>query len=343
MSEKRSIINLSSCVELRANPQTKDEARAFSINAYTGKVLDSFWSQFIIDLSGIKTKPKTPILRNHDDGRIVGWADGKAVDDTGLNLSGKFSRATADAKEVLDLAEEGFPWQASVGIQPLQVRVLGKNETMDVNGQTVSGPDMEVWTQSFVGEVSIVPWGRDNDTSVAMLSKGGDVTVDIIQPENQETEDMKDTMELKEKYPDLYREVFELGAASVDIDAAKTDGAAAERDRVTAILSEKADLSATEQAIKEGLSVEGSYKLFYEAEKAKKALSLQELAASADNAIGHTAPKDPEPEIKDPSAEVSMKAQAMAVEKKINLADATRMVLAENPKLAASYYNQFNA
>jgi hypothetical protein len=46
-----------------------------------------------------------------------------------------------DGQEVLELAEQGFPWQASVGIWQVKIRSL-KNEKESAvgNGQEISGP-----------------------------------------------------------------------------------------------------------------------------------------------------------------------------------------------------------
>ncbi|MDX9788897.1 MAG: hypothetical protein RBT11_19125 [Desulfobacterales bacterium] len=335
---ERSIVNISAPVEL-SEAAEGSKSRRFSVLAYTGKQIDTWFGAFVIDIKGIKTKAKVPILRSHDHGKIVGWSEKTAKDDAGLSLSGVFSDSTDAGKEVLALADEGFPWQASVGVRPLQIRQLGAKETMEVNGKVLSGPNVEVWTKSLVGEVSVVPWGADNDTSIALLSAGDRVSVETtFYTEGGSDMDLK---ELKEKHPALYDEVFALGAASVDVNSARVEAASAERERVTAILSENADSTATLQAIKDGTSVDGAFKLFYKAEKERKTAELAALAASGNNAIGHQTPATPAPVITDPAAEVSRQALALSVKEKISLADATTRILTEDKTLADKYWSQF--
>ena len=60
------------------------------------------------------------VLRNHDGERIVGH--GVATVAAGkLSLEGVVSSSSADANEVVTLAANGFPWQASIGAEPIKV------------------------------------------------------------------------------------------------------------------------------------------------------------------------------------------------------------------------------
>lgn len=336
---ERKIVNLSAAVSIAKKNDTEPR---FSMLAYTGKPIDSWWGAFVIDLSGIETKEKTPVLMNHDYGAIVGWSDEVVKDAGGLLFSGVFSQLTEEGKKVVSLADEGFPWQASIGVKPLSIRFLkSAEETEIINGVPLSGP-MEIWTKSHVGEVSVTPWGIDSDTSMTRLSESGKVSVEIEPNEKGDKEMPMNLLELKEKHPDLYREVFELGAISVDIQKIRDEAIGAERSRVVAILSEKADPEATVNAIKDGTSVDGAYKLFYQAEKAKRATELSALEASGNNALGHQSPVDPPKKIDDPSAEVSRRAVEMSIKDKITLAEATQLVLSQDKDLSEKYRQQFN-
>lgn len=164
------VLTLSAPVELAAS-EDESAPRRFSILAYTGKLIDwGYWGRFIIDLAGIRlAKAKVPALLNHHRDEIVGTIDQSAGDDAGFYVSGSFSRITDAARDVLGLADEGFPWQASIGVQASKIVQLAKDATMVVNGQTVSGP-CDVWTEASVFETSFCPFGADDDTAAISMA-----------------------------------------------------------------------------------------------------------------------------------------------------------------------------
>jgi hypothetical protein len=165
------VLTLSAPVELAALAEEESAPRRFSILAYTGKLIDwGYWGRFIIDLGGMKlAKAKVPALLNHDRGQIVGTIDQGSGDDNGFYVAGAFSKITEAAKEVLGLADESFPWQASIGVQAKKIVQLAKDATMQVNGQTVTGP-CDVWTESSVFETSFCPFGADDDTAAISMA-----------------------------------------------------------------------------------------------------------------------------------------------------------------------------
>jgi len=141
----------------------------FLIEAYTGEVVERWWGWLAIDLEGIKARQKIPVLMNHQANQIVGHSTNTYTEDS-FFVSGKFSAVTDFAKEVKALAEEGFPWQASIGVRPLKILSLEKDTEQNVNGQTLAGP-AEIWLESEVFETSFVPLGADDNTSVATFTK----------------------------------------------------------------------------------------------------------------------------------------------------------------------------
>ena len=147
-----------------------ESPRRFAILAYTGQTIDRWWGQMVLDLAGM-TVPKNsiPALLNHETDKIVGHSLSHNMESTGLHIYGVFSRATDDAREVLALAEEGFPWQASIGVRPLAMTELKKGATMQVNGREVEGP-IYVATQSVVEEISFCPLGADNNTAAIVMT-----------------------------------------------------------------------------------------------------------------------------------------------------------------------------
>lgn len=153
-------------------------ARRFAILGYTGAEVKIWGYRFVIELSGISLKTAIPALREHERDRIVGMTDESRVDDQGLHLFGTFSKATSDAAEVLALADEGFPWQASIGVSPLQILKVEAGAVATVNGRGVRGP-IDIWQQSQVSEISFVALGADDNTAaIAMSAENQEVFMD---------------------------------------------------------------------------------------------------------------------------------------------------------------------
>lgn len=331
----RNTLSLSAPVELvKGEGDQEDPTRSFMITAYTGQVIDLGWfGKLVFDVKGMQAKEKFPVLREHKRDRVVGIGTRSWRDKSRFYMGGDFVESTQDGKEVLDLAEKGFPWQASVGIWPKTVKVLESDkESLMVNGQEVRGP-ADVWLESLVGEVSFVSLGADDQTAAIVLSDQS-VPVEICRPQNPNKEDFTMTLdELKAQHPELYKAAFDLGAASVDIARPAQDATAAERKRVADILAVKGDQEATLKAITEGLSADGAYRLFYEAEKNKKAAGLEELERQAPKPVGATDPKNPD--TAQGGAKLMADAKKRALEKKISVHQAMKELEAENPELVS--------
>ncbi len=305
---------------------------SFMITAYTGKPVDTWFGPLAFDVSGMKAKAKIPALREHKRDRVVGWTTKSWNDGRRFYLDGEFSENTPDGKEVLALAQEGFPWQASVGIWPQRIEVLEKGVKAQVNGESIEGP-AEIWRESLVGEISFVALGRDDNTAAIVLSESGQKVPVVIerQPLTKEVTAMT-LEELKTQHPELFKAAFDLGVASVDLKKLAEDATTAERKRVTDIMAVNGDADATAKAITEGLSADASYKLFFEAEKAKKTKGLQELEDQAAESVGARQPQDPDPNKGKAQAELMAKAKKLAQEKKITVHQALRELQAEDPK-----------
>lgn len=185
-----------------------DSPRAFKMLAYTGEVVQRWFGRLVFDLKGIKFSPDaTPILKNHDYEQIVGMSSKVSVDAKGLQIEGFISRKTECAREVADLSDEGFKWQASVGMEILSVERLEADATADVNGKQITGPAYVV-RQSKLRESSFVPVGADGETSGEVLSFL-DERSSHMSDKNQEQKPQTDVLaaerkrvaELKAAYP----------------------------------------------------------------------------------------------------------------------------------------------
>jgi len=339
-NKQRSRLGMSLPVEILAagdgSGGGKDQKRSFLITAYTGTVIDRLWGSLIIALSGIKTKKKMPILREHECDRIVG--SGKTwTDENGLYASGNFSKVTHAAKEVLALADEGYPWQASMYVRAKKVkRLRDEKESEIVNGQEIKGP-ADIWLESEVGEVSFVSLGADGDTAAIAFSDTEEKTPVAIEyneePQKLNTEDdiMEFTLEkLAEEAPELLKSIR---------DDAFFSGAKAERDRVVAILKADGNKAVTLSVIEDGTPSGDAFQKFYEALKQEKKDGLEKLGSDATKPLGQEQlDEDYEDPDKKDTRPADKKLMAMAAErakeKGIPLDQAQVQIFKENPDLA---------
>lgn len=228
----------------------------FDIDAYTGAIVDRWWGKLAIAVEGITAKQQMPIFRDHDRTQIVGHTT-KTTSDGSFKVSGLFSKSTKAAQEVLGLAAEGFPWQASIGVKPKMVLEIMEGSSMLVNGQNVSGP-AEVWLESEVYETSFVPLGADSETRVTVFEVEEPAMAGkrAMVPEKQEKVSIMDLEKLKKDHPDLVQAIATEALAGMDekLAQAKKEGATAERDRIQSVRNQTV---AGHEALIESLAFDG--------------------------------------------------------------------------------------
>lgn len=210
-----------------AQKDTGGKEGDFTLEAYTGEIINCWWGSFAVDIEGITFKSSMPIFRDHVDTQIVGYTL-KGWKDGSFFVSGKFSNVTEHAKEVRGLAAEGFPWQASIGVSPLRVLQIESGETYQVNGKTLIGPG-EVWLESKVFETSFVPLGADDNTSVTVFSKFDEKSKPSKGETNMAEEKRLTLEEITAEYPEHAEALKHVGVA---------EGAEAERERVQAVFAQ---------------------------------------------------------------------------------------------------------
>ena len=130
-------------------------------------------------LTELRFQPPTPLLEEHFSTSRVG-----VVKEVGINqnitVTGDFLR-NAKAREVVDDADDGYPFQMSMFIDPGSVEEVGQGVSVVVNGQTFTGP-VAVFRNNRIREFTICSTGSDRTTSVnAFSAKPG--------TKNQPTED----------------------------------------------------------------------------------------------------------------------------------------------------------
>lgn len=142
----------------------------FTGKAYTGRPMTpSGWGiPIIIDLDGVRfPSQKQPALRQHDHEQIVGHTTKLTADKDGIDVEGVFSGEKVHSNKVTEPAGNDFPWQMSIGADPIRIEFLEAGEEAEVNGITVTGP-MDISRETEVSEVSFVPLGADDATSATV-------------------------------------------------------------------------------------------------------------------------------------------------------------------------------
>lgn len=336
---QRAALQLTAPVELAGEDDPEKKA-GFLITAYTGAIIDRGWyGKLAILTEGIRTKNKLPILREHRRDRVVGYGVKAWKDGASLFIRGEYSQKTRDGREVRDLGDEGFPWEASIGVWPKKVKMLESDkESATVNGQEISGP-MEIWTESEVREVSFVALGADDRTAAINFSEEATVRVSIERGQPQEKQEdgiMLTLKQLEAEAPELLQEIREA-ARGEGMLAGRDEGAAAERTRVLEILEADGDLEVSLKAIKEGTAAAETFKLLYQAERGKRRDMLTKLEEEAPASMGQAPPKPPETTAENPDQKLAKLAQDLAREKKISLDEAMLQVAQEHPELVAKW------
>ena len=144
------------------------------IVAYTGGVMNvPGWGDVAIELAGLELPGTVPIVSDHDSTRrgIVGH--GRATVRGGrLLVAGSISAGTQAAREIVEAAKNGFPWQASVAAEVLERRQVPAGQTVAANGQSLTAPagGLTLIARGRLREVSIVGIGCDSATSVAIAA-----------------------------------------------------------------------------------------------------------------------------------------------------------------------------
>lgn len=165
----------SAVCRLAAQTGSDISGRRFKMSMYSGRIVQTFyWGKLAIDLNGIQpARKELPALREHDRTRIVGWHDSISIDENGVRSEGRFAASTPDGQEVLALAQEGYPWQASMTAEPKVIEHVKEGAAAEVNGLTMTGPGY-IFRKSLLYEGSFCALGADADTGAVAASKGQD-------------------------------------------------------------------------------------------------------------------------------------------------------------------------
>jgi hypothetical protein len=148
--------------------------RGFSGIAYTGGVVNNHWyyGTLIIDLDGVTFSPENmPILKDHDQQKILGYATKLSKENGVISIDGVFLDSSPEAQKVIEMADEGFPWQLSISIDLEQSESIPRGASALVNGQEIHGP-LTAIRKAQIREVSFCAVGAVIGTTAAVFSNG---------------------------------------------------------------------------------------------------------------------------------------------------------------------------
>ncbi|HIO64318.1 MAG TPA: hypothetical protein EYN37_08845 [Dehalococcoidia bacterium] len=278
----------------------KDRPR-FRMVAMSGGVIPNhfYWKNFAIDLDGLRLgRQRKPALRDHDPQQIVGYTDSITKTPEGIVAEGVFTETTEAGREVLAMARDGFPWQASVYVPPESIEKVPADATAEVNGRTLEGPG-HIFRKSWLREVTFTALGADEATdAVALHEDKSTVSAQVFTVASIEEEPMSEFVEPSELADDA---AIEQVASEVEAVNDSTEAVTGERNRITAILS--ASLTGQEelttQLIESGATLEEAQKALLSDVKGRMADRLSGLIASAPTPAGsevevEEAPASPE-------------------------------------------------
>ncbi len=162
----------------------KPMQRRFKMDAYNGGLMAFWWSDVpvVVDLKGldISAGKSRPVFLEHDSKQIVGHSTRIAVEaGRSLHLDGAVSGVGSAATEVIASADQGFPWQSSIGAQVQRIEQIRAGVEITVNHQKFTGP-IAVVRAALLKEVSFVSLGADDSTNARMaagLSKNSPASI----------------------------------------------------------------------------------------------------------------------------------------------------------------------
>ena len=148
----------------------------FSMLGYTGGLIRQSWSRepVVIDLAGMYVPAVIPIVFGHDYAleSVLGQGSG-SVGSQQLLIDGAILSKNERAAQVVQLGDDGYQWQASVGADVDEEYLVAAGDTAQVNGQSFDGP-VRIVKRSTLRECSFVTLGADAATAVTITAKAGE-------------------------------------------------------------------------------------------------------------------------------------------------------------------------
>ena|GEM_PF-5330540 len=147
--------------------------RRFKIAAYNGGSMriTGFDLPVVVDLQGLRANGVAIVL-DHEltTDATVGQADTVRNDGKTLFLAGQVTGTSPRVRQVIEQADAGHNWQASIGCMVEAEEEIPAGQLVVVNGQQFRGPVI-VARRSVLFETSVLPVGADGTTSVNLAAK----------------------------------------------------------------------------------------------------------------------------------------------------------------------------
>ena len=335
-------INLENKIYLKQNIST-EQVESGEINgvAYSGAVIPNymFYKNFIVDLSTLTVaKKKTPIFRDHLASQVAGHG-AVEISDSGVTIKGKISKKTPFGREIIDLAEDDFEWEQSIGVFDGTVEEV---ENAVVNGHEIA--HAFVLRNGVIREVSIVGLGADMNTNAQIfnVNQGDHNNMKLSQhtdwvkfacacggskestPEELETKFKASEEEIKAKQAEIEEKQAEIDKLKSELDKMKSQDEEKEREaELSAAIKEK-NLEFSAEKIKDAAKTK---------EKTEFMLSIIKDMKAADKKIDQKftqnvdLSKDASIKAKNDAQEIRLKAEQLVKEgKATNFLEAIDMV-----------------
>lgn len=150
----------------------KPKVRKFSMTAYTGGAmrLPGYYHPVVVDLKGVHVNSqRRPILKQHNPELILGHSESIEVTSQRIRASGLISGVGEHVDSVIQTADNGFPWQASIGAEPIQLEYVPAGQKEKVNGRNFDGP-LYIARKTSLREISFAALGADDNSSASIAA-----------------------------------------------------------------------------------------------------------------------------------------------------------------------------
>lgn len=143
----------------------------FDVLAYTGGALrvGGYDQPVVVDLKGVEFGKSLVANLDHVSSQRVGNVTAQQNTGEELRLSGTASAVTASQREVVESADNGFVWQASIEAMPTQIVEVAAGEVIEANGKSFTGP-LYLAKKSTLKGFAFVSHGADDNTTVSIAA-----------------------------------------------------------------------------------------------------------------------------------------------------------------------------
>lgn len=161
--------------------EDKVKVRKVKLNAYNGGMMrvNGFGLPVVVDIAGIKVTAKArPLLFGHDPDRPVGHTENIELNPKNIKMTGVMSVPNEDSEMIVKGADNGFPWQASIGVFNLEGDRIPEGQKATANGRSFKGPFIMI-RKGDLNETSILSLGADDSTTVKIAASVAEIETEL--------------------------------------------------------------------------------------------------------------------------------------------------------------------